>query len=139
MTPLIRLVSLATLPIALLISMSHLIGAENGPGDGFTAGIITSLALTLEYVAFGYKEARSRIQWIRFEYVLFLGIFVALLASVIPLLGGEPLLARQEFALELPLVGTLRLTRALLFDFGIYLVVVGGTMTIFDSLARVAE
>jgi len=139
MTPLIRLVTLATLPIAVLISMTHLVGADQGPGDGFTGGIISSLGLTLQYVSFGYREARRMFGRVRFERVLIFGLALALLAALLPLFMGDGFLAIEEVSVRVPLVGTIRLTRAMLFDVGIYFVVLGGTMTAVDSLGRASE
>jgi multicomponent K+:H+ antiporter subunit A len=133
-TPLIRLVSTAILPIALLISMAHLIGAEEGPGDGFTAGIISSLGLTLEYLVFGYSEVHRRFRWLYFEYVLAGGLTIALVSAIVPILFGASLLSMQGLVAELPVLGDIKLTRAMLFDVGIYLVVFGGAMTAIDRL-----
>ncbi|MDQ4075868.1 MAG: hypothetical protein M3220_06425 [Chloroflexota bacterium] len=137
MTPLTRFVATITLPIALIISMTHLVGAEEGPGDGFTAGIISSLGLTLEYLAFGYEEARQKLRGVHFEYLLALGFAVTLLASVIPIFAGQPLLSIRELAFEIPLVGEVKLTRATLFDVGVYFVVLGGAMTAIEQLRAV--
>lgn len=134
--PLTRLSAQATLPLALLISMTHLVEADQGPGDGFTAGIISSLGITLQYVAFGYEAASRRFWWVGFERLLALGLAIALSASVLPILTGGALLGPREAELDLPLVGVVRLTRAMLFDLGIYLVVLGGTMTAIESLER---
>lgn len=139
MTPLIRLVSRATLPIAVLISITHLVGAEDGPGDGFTAGIISSLGLTLEYLTFGYREAHRRFARIPFTRVLVFGVVVATVAAALPILTGGPLLAMRELELHVPLIGDIALTRSMLFDVGIYFVVLGGAMTAIDSLERAAE
>lgn len=139
MTPLIRLMSATVLPVAILISMTHLVAADQGPGDGFTAGIISALGLTLQYVTFGHREARQRFRRLRFAYILTLGFAVGLLAALLPVFMGEPLLAIQEVVLEVPIVGTVRLTRAMFFDLGIYLVVLGGAMTAIDSLWRATE
>jgi multisubunit Na+/H+ antiporter MnhB subunit len=134
MTPLVRLVTMLTLPIALLISMAHLLGAEEGPGDGFTAGIISALGFTLRYLEYGYREAHRNLGWVRFEYLFALGVGVALVASVMPMLVGNNLLAPMEITLDMPIVGELSLKRALLFEIGIYLVVLGGAMTAIDWL-----
>jgi len=137
MTPLIRLMTMAILPIALLISMTHIVGGDERPGDGFTAGVISALGLTLQYVVFGYAEAHARFRRIPFATVLFIGLSIALVASAGPLLVGQPVLADLEVRLDLPLIGTIRLARAMLFDIGIYFVVFGGAMTSIDSLGRV--
>jgi multicomponent K+:H+ antiporter subunit A len=139
MTPLIRVVVLAVLPLSFLISMVYLLGAEDRPGDGFTAGIISSLGLTLGYLAYGYGEARDRFRWLRFETVLFFGLIVTFCAAVLPLLAGEPLLGEQSTGFAIPLVGEIELSRGLLFDIGIYLVVLGGTMSAMDAMERAIE
>lgn len=136
MTPLIRVVTIAVLPIAVLISISHLAGAEQGPGDGFTAGIISALGFALQYVLFGYAEARRMFSRIRFRGILAAGLGVAVFASVMPILAGLPAFAIQEWDIDLSLLGTVRLSRAMIFDVGIYLVVLGGSMTVVDSLGR---
>jgi multicomponent K+:H+ antiporter subunit A len=134
MTPLIRIVSLAVLPIAILISLAHVLRAESGPGDGFTAGIISSLGLTVEYLAFGYETARRRFEWVRFDYVLFSGLLLALTAAVLPIFTGAPALGPLAATLPLPGIGEVRLSQALLLDFGIYFAVMGGAMAAIDSL-----
>jgi len=139
MTPLIRAVALAVLPISFLISFAYLLGAEDAPGDGFTAGIISSLGLTLAYLSFGFREARDRFEWVAFESVLLVGLAVTLAAAVLPLLTGGPLLAEQHLAFRLPVLGEVTLSRGLLFDLGIYLVVLGGTMTVIDALEGAVE
>jgi multisubunit Na+/H+ antiporter MnhB subunit len=139
MTPLARIVSLAVLPIALMISLSHLLNAEHGPGDGFTAGIITALALTLEYLTFGFRDVRQRLARLRFERVLFGGLLLALLAAILPLFVGVPFFGEVSVGTRLPLLGDLELTTALLFDFGIYFAVVGGAMTAIDALEMAVE
>lgn len=136
MTPLIRLMTMAVLPITLLISMSHIVGAHGNPGDGFTAGIISSLGLTLQYVVFGYGEAHARFRRIPYLTVLIAGLGIALLAAGLPLLAGQPVLADLEAQFYVPLIGTIRLARAMLFDIGIYFVVFGGAMTSIDNLGR---
>lgn len=136
MTPLVRLVSTAIFPVAFLISMTHLVEAETGPGDGFTAGIISALGLTLEYVVFGAREMHRRFPWLRAEHGLMLGITIALVAALLPLVTGRPVLAMQAVHLDLPLLGDITLKQTMLFDIGIYFVVLGGAMTAIDHLSE---
>lgn len=136
MTPLIWLMTRAAFPIALLISMTHLVNANHGPGDGFTAGIISALGATLQYVSFGFTAARRLFERLNFERVMLVGLLVALVAALAPLLTGEPIFGVLALSLEIPVVGTVRLTRALAFDVGIYLVVFGGAMTVIETLGR---
>jgi multisubunit Na+/H+ antiporter MnhB subunit len=133
-TPLVRLVSRTVLPVSLLVSMTYLIGAEEGPGDGFAAGIITSLGLTLEYLAYGYRAAHRQFVMIPYPRLIVLGLAVVLVATVLPLFTGGPVLGLQEVTQRVPVVGEVHLSRSMLFDVGIYLSVVGGAMTAIDHL-----
>lgn len=136
MTPLIQLVSVLVFPAAVLIAISHLLGAESGPGDGFTAGIILALAMALWFETHGYGESPLRSRPPRYDVVLCAGLTAVLAAALLPLALGEPLLAQAKLAIEAPLLGEIELSRSLLFDLGIGLAVFGGTMVAIDSLRR---
>src|SRR5690606_9506237 len=49
----LRMISRAVLPVALLVAMYILMRGHNMPGGGFIAGLITAVALVLQYVANG--------------------------------------------------------------------------------------
>lgn len=139
MTPLVRLVATATLAIALLISATHLLGAEDGPGDGFTAGIIASLGLTLEYLAFGYAEAHRRLRRVHFIRVLAFGLAISAIAALLPMAGGGHFLGAAAYGTDLPMLGEVHLSLSMLFDLGICGVVVGGSMAAVDSLRGASQ
>jgi multisubunit Na+/H+ antiporter MnhB subunit len=134
MTPLIRVVSIIIVPIAFLIAVSHLLGAESGPGDGFTAGIILALALTLQYETLGSLHLPSWLARLNPVRVLLAGLTVAALTALTPLLWGESLLSPAAWEIDIPLVGHLELKLTTLFDTGVALVVFGGAMLAITSL-----
>jgi multicomponent K+:H+ antiporter subunit A len=134
MTPLIRVVSIIIVPIAFLIAFSHLLGAESGPGDGFTAGIIMALALTLQYETLGSLHLPSWLAHLNVVRVLLAGLALAALAALTPLLWGDPLLSPAAWGVDLPLIGHLKLKLTLLFDIGVALIVFGGAMLAITSL-----
>jgi multisubunit Na+/H+ antiporter MnhB subunit len=139
MTPLIRLVGGAIPPVAALISVTHLVGVEHGPGDGFTAGIISALGITLAYELLGYHEARDRLRGLRFESVLGAGLAIVLLSAMMPLVAGQPFLAESRAGIHVPLLGDVSLSSSLLFDIGIYLGVLGGAMVAIENLRKEDE
>lgn len=136
MTPLIRLISMLLFPAALLISSSHLLRAESGPGDGFTAGIISALAFTLQYEIFGY--GRSPMRWLRlsFEKILITGLGLVILAALLPLIFGQTVLGFIEMEITLPVFGIFTFNHGLLLDIGIALVVFGGSLAAIESLRK---
>ena len=42
----------------MVISICHLLYGHDQPGDGFTAGVITSIGIGFWYVVFGFDETR---------------------------------------------------------------------------------
>jgi multisubunit Na+/H+ antiporter MnhB subunit len=134
MTPLIRVVSIAIVPIAFLIAFTHLLGAESGPGDGFTAGIVIALALTLQYETLGSLHLPSWLARLNGVRLLLAGLALAALTALTPLLWGDPLLSPAVWGVDLPLVGHLELKLTTLFDTGVALVVFGGAMLAITSL-----
>jgi multisubunit Na+/H+ antiporter MnhB subunit len=134
MTPLIRLVARIVAAVALLIAPAHLLRAESGPGDGFTAGIIAALALTLVYETMAPEHFSARLKAPRFERILAAGLGIVATGALMPLLAGENLLAKVEWAVEMPLVGSLELSQAKVFEIGLAVAVFGGSMLAIRSL-----
>ncbi|HEV2126735.1 MAG TPA: MnhB domain-containing protein, partial [Chloroflexota bacterium] len=92
------------------------------------------LGLTLEYLAFGYRAAHRQFVVVAYPTLIILGLAVALITTVLPLLAGQSVLGRLETAFDVLLIGEIRLSRSMFFDVGIYLAVVGGAMTTIDQL-----
>jgi multicomponent K+:H+ antiporter subunit A len=60
------------------------------PGDGFTAGIMISLAVGLWYVVFGYRETKRRLSWLKTTRLIGLGLLLVLVgASISSLVNGS--------------------------------------------------
>jgi multicomponent K+:H+ antiporter subunit A len=51
----------ASLPLSMIIAVVHMLYGHDQPGDGFTAGVIVSLALGFWYVVFGYYRVRRQL------------------------------------------------------------------------------
>jgi multicomponent Na+:H+ antiporter subunit A len=109
-----------------------LFAGHNQPGGGFVGGIVAGAAIALRYVQGGLPAVRrlSRGQpWI----LLGAGLLISSVTSVIPLFFGGSLLESGALSFDLPLFGTIKLTSALFFDIGVYLVVIGLAMMVFES------
>ena len=113
-------------------SLWLLFAGHNQPGGGFVGGIVAGAAVSLRYVAGGLAEVRrlSRGQpWM----VLGAGLLIAVTTAIVPLLLGGAVLETGSVTLDLPLLGTVKLTSALVFDIGVYLVVIGLALMVFES------
>ena len=57
-------------------------------------------------------------------------------AGIVAGLAGEPFLASQAWHASLPLLGEIHLSTVLLFDLGVYLLVVGATVLMLVAIAH---
>jgi multicomponent Na+:H+ antiporter subunit B len=64
------------------------------------------------------------------------GLILALVAGVLGLFSGQPFLTAHWLTVSLPVFGELKLGSPLLFDLGVFLVVVGTASTIIINLAE---
>ncbi len=65
--------------------------------------------------------------------VLGAGMLIASLTALVPLFFGGSLLEGYAYTLESALLGEVKITTALVFDFGVYLVVIGLALMMFES------
>src|SRR5690625_6680660 len=63
------------------------------------------------------------------------GLLLALVTGGVPMLFGYPFLKGWHGTVDLPLIGPVELATAMPFDAGVFLVVIGATLTIIDLLA----
>ncbi len=122
-------------PVIIVLALYLLIRGHDLPGGGFAAGITMSIALTLQYMASGTRsvEARLRVQpvhWMGF------GLLIAIATGVGALLFGYPFLSSWFRYLDMPVFGLVPLATALIFDLGVFLLVVGATAVILIAIAH---
>jgi len=121
--------------IILAFSVYILFAGHHNPGGGFVGGLATSSALVLLYIAFDAQTVRESLP-VDFRLVGALGVLISVLTAASPLVMGVPFLSHTHGHLYLPLIGDTELTTALVFDIGVYLAVIGTTMTIIQSISE---
>ena len=120
-------------PSMMALSLYLFFAGHNAPGGGFAGGLVASLAITLRYLAGGRYELAETIPWST-DKVLGSGLAAAALAVFWPMILGWPPLASAVVDLEVPLIGDMHLVSPLLFDLGVYLIVIGTVTYILRSL-----
>jgi len=105
------------------------------PGGGFVGGLITSCAILLLILAFDLKTVKNLLP-INFTYLTATGLVIALATAAASIFFDVPFFTHAFDYFELPLFGKTSLHSAALFDLGVYLVVVGVTMTIIQTLGE---
>jgi multicomponent K+:H+ antiporter subunit A len=123
------------LPLALLVSVFLFLRGHNAPGGGFIAGLVTAVALILQYMANG--TAWTQRQWrLPFHPLIAVGVLVAAATGAASLLVSHPFLTSTFGHVSLPIVGEFELASAMLFDLGVFLTVVGVIMLILANLGK---
>ena len=113
-------------------SLWLLFAGHNQPGGGFVGGIIAGAAVSLRYVAGGIGEVR-RLSRGRPWMFLGAGMLISVTTAIVPLLFGGEVLETGSFTLDLALLGSVKVTSALVFDIGVYLAVLGLALMVFES------
>ena len=121
-----------------LWSLYLLFSGHNNPGGGFAAGLVAGLALALRYLAGRGYELRVAAP-VMPGLLLGSGLFIAAGSAVLPMLVGSPALRTWIVDVQLPLLGELHLVTSLLFDVGVYLVVIGLILDILRSLGSALD
>jgi multicomponent K+:H+ antiporter subunit A len=132
----LRVASHAVLPFALLVSVYLFLRGHNQPGGGFVAGLVTAVALTVQYLANGIDWAEHRLN-VRFYRVAGIGLLVAGATGVASFFAGAPFLTSAHGHPRIPVLGEVPLASAALFDLGVYLTVVGAMVLSLTALSHV--
>ncbi len=133
----LRQIARPMLPLALMVSVYIFLRGHNLPGGGFIAGLITSVALILQYIASGMIWTQDRIPF-RYHNVIGLGLLFATIAGAGSLAFGYPFLTTTFGYITWPVVGKFEVASALVFDLGVYLAVIGATLLALVSIGRLS-
>jgi multicomponent Na+:H+ antiporter subunit B len=125
------------LPITIVFSLYLLIRGHNAPGGGFAAGLVASLALVIQAFAFGFRWIHDQLRAM-LRPAFWLGLVIVLVTGLLPTLTGEPFLTHHHLELGLG-AARLSLSTTLLFDVGVYVVVVGTTSVVLSRMAGGGE
>ncbi|HBT72119.1 MAG TPA: Na(+)/H(+) antiporter subunit B [Lysinibacillus sp.] len=121
--------------IIFFFSIHIFLAGHYTPGGGFVGGLLTSSALVLLVLAFDINTVRHILP-INYTYVTAIGLLLALATAAFPMFVGKPFFTHYFDYFDLPLLGKQSLHTAMLFDSGVYLVVVGVTMTIIQTIGE---
>lgn len=132
-----RMTASWVLPIALVVSLYIFLRGHNYPGGGFIAGLITAMALVIQYIAIGQDQAEKmlRAQSGRlYEIWIGLGLIIAGLSGLASWFWARPFLTSAHVYVESGLFGKFHLASAAGFDLGVYVTVVGAAMLLISVL-----
>ncbi|MEO1237684.1 MAG: Na+/H+ antiporter subunit B [Planctomycetota bacterium] len=126
----LRTTSRLLVVLLVVFSVLVLLRGHNEPGGGFIGGLLCALAFAAHALSFGVRPTR-RLLRADPERLLGVGLLLALLSGAVALFRGQGFMTGQWWV-EVPGVG--KAGTVLLFDVGVYLVVLGGAMMILVGL-----
>ncbi len=122
-------------PVIIILAIYIFIRGHDLPGGGFSAGLTMSIAFLLQYLAGGTRWAEERIRILPLRW-MGSGLLLAAATGIGAWLVGYPFLTSHSRYLELPLIGRVPAASAMIFDLGVFLLVVGSTVLILVALAH---
>ena len=116
--------------VLVLLGLHLFLRGHGSPGGGFIAGLVIAVAALLSRIVLDRPLVRGApnalIPW---------GLLLAFATGVVPLFFDLPFLKSDYGYVTWPLIGEFEWATAVLFDAGVFMVVVGSTLTIIELLA----
>ncbi|MEU4426470.1 Na+/H+ antiporter subunit A [Actinoplanes sp. NPDC024001] len=132
-SPILEVVTRLLFHTIVLFSIYLLFAGHNAPGGGFAGGLVVGLALVLRYLAGGRHELDVAAP-VDAGVVMGTGLFIALGTGLTALLAGGEVLQSALLDWRLPVLGHVHFVTSMVFDVGVYLVVIGVVLNILRSL-----
>lgn len=120
-------------PLLLVFALFITLRGHNAPGGGFIGGLIAAGAYALHLMAFGASDLLRALR-VHPQSLLGVGLLVGVVAGMIPWLSGLPFMTGVWGYFSTGLAEPIKQGSPLLFDLGVFLVVLGFTLTILLSL-----
>ncbi len=121
------------LPLLLLFSVFILLRGHYLPGGGFVGGLVAAIAFVLHAFANGTESTQKFLTY-HPATLIPVGLFVAMMSGIVPMFFGQSFLTGTWFPEPFPVIGAVG--SPLFFDIGVYLVVIGVSLTIIFTIAE---
>ncbi len=117
----------------IVVSIFLLFAGHNLPGGGFAGGLVAGMALVMRYIAGGRYELGAAAPTDAGKFLGY-GMLLAVGTALVPIFFGQAPLTSSFMEAELPIVGHIELGTPMVFDLGVYLVVIGLVLDVLRSL-----
>ena len=121
------------LPLMLIFSFFLLLRGHNEPGGGFVGGLVAAAAYALYLIANGVEETKKLLKAEPIR-LMALGLLFAVISAFISVIVGQDFMTAVWAKNEFPVVG--KIGTPILFDLGVYFLVLGIVLKIVFSLAE---
>ncbi|MCO5070866.1 MAG: monovalent cation/H+ antiporter subunit A [Rhizobiaceae bacterium] len=122
-------------PVIILLAAYLFVRGHDMPGGGFAAGITMAIGFLLQYLAGGTRWVEDRLRILPVRWIG-TGLLIAALTGAGSFVFGYPFLTSYFQYTEIPYIGKMPTASALLFDLGVFSLVVGATVLILIAIAH---
>jgi len=122
-------------PVIIVLAAYFFLRGHDQPGGGFAAGIVMSIGFILQYMAGGTRWTEERLRILPLKWIG-TGLVLAVLIGVVPQIMRYPFMTTGFQYLDVPLIGKVPMASALIFDLGVFVLVLGATVLILIALAH---
>ena len=120
-------------PLMVVLSGYLLLRGHNSPGGGFAAGLVAGLMIVLRSFAYGPDSMRFLLG-LEAGALVGAGLLLTVGTGLGGLLWGTTFLEAALWHTELPVIGMLELSTAMLFEVGIFAVVISVSVAVVQEL-----
>lgn len=125
---------------ALAVAAATLVKGYVDTGDGFAAGVIAALAVLLQVVVFGAETVERTLPLRLAPALAAVGLLISLTVTFGPtFLGRAPLTHAPGPGEKVIHLGTVEVLTAVVFDVGVFLLVLGFAVTTIRLLAHLGD
>jgi multisubunit Na+/H+ antiporter MnhB subunit len=135
----LRVATKLLVPLSLMFAAYLFLKGHQSPGGGFVAGLVAAVALTAHRMAHGRSSLKHLLR-VKEKSLVGVGLLLSLGTGIGPMLMGLPFMTSRYGYLTLP--GTdhrVEWTTVLIFDFGVFLVVLGVVQMMINALFEQSE
>jgi multicomponent Na+:H+ antiporter subunit B len=120
-------------PLMLIFSFFLFLRGHNEPGGGFVGGLVAAAAYALYLIANGVDEVKKLLK-VEPIKLISLGLIIAVISAFISVVIGQDFMTGVWAKNDFPVIG--KVGTPLLFDLGVYFLVLGIVLKIIFSLAE---
>jgi multicomponent K+:H+ antiporter subunit A len=122
-------------PVLIVVAAYFFFRGHDLPGGGFAAGITLAIAFLLQYLATNARWVEARLTVLPIRW-MGIGLLIAGLTGIGAWIFGYPFLTAHARYVEIPLIGEVPAATAMLFDLGVFALVVGATVLMLIAIAH---
>ena len=122
-------------PVIIMLAAYLFLRGHDLPGGGFAAGIAMAIGFLLQYIGGGTRWVEDRLRILPVRWIG-AGLLIAAFTGIGAWLFGFPFLTSYFQYVDIPLIGKVPAASALLFDLGVFALVVGATVLMLIAIAH---